>query len=259
MKTTPIVILGLALAFGLAADASAQKSKTTSCGPDVGLNVTISGTQGAPGGFGFVSDGLSTYQNASRGAKVTAIFQVNNCTHDFTLNLSQSTRAMWALLSGGDIGAWFFNFDRIHSVPVTTNADFLTSKFCTDGVVYGADGKVAKNSEGAYQDNYAGCGVDESGAAFVRRAGGVSLDGDERLSFNRSAIDQPLQNCTANPSDPACSASFVRVYHPDSMTWILRNEPAAIGSHRVWGGGSAGYVFVGYETVPLEIVVKRQK
>ncbi len=174
------------------------------------------------------------------------------------MNLGQSPRKMWTLLSGGDVGAWFFNLDRIHSLPVTTAATFLTSKFCTDGVVYGTDGKVAKNSEGAYQDNYAGCDVDETGAAFVRRAGGFSLEGDDRLSFSKSPIDHPLQSCAVVPGDPACGASFLRVYHPDATTWIIRNEPSAIGSHRVWAGGNDGYVFVGYETVPLEIVVRRQ-
>lgn len=256
MNISHITVVSVALVFGAVADATAQKTRTT-CGPDVALNVTVSGTQGAPGGYAFVSDGLGTYANAPR-RKVTAIFQVDNCSHDFTLNLHQSTRTLWALLSGGDIKAPFFNFDRVHSVPVTTDAGFLTSQFCTDGVVYGADGKIAKNTQGAYQDNYAGCGVDELGAAFVRRHAGITLDGDERLSFQVSPIDQPLKSCDAEPTNPACTASFVRVYHPDATTWILRPDGAATASHRVWAGGSAGYVFVGYETVPLEIVATRQ-
>jgi hypothetical protein len=254
----PLVSVGVvALMFGLVADASAQKVKTVSCGPDVPLIVTVAGTRSAPGGYGLVADGLGTYQGGTKGSKVTAIFQVDNCTHDFTLNLNTTTRKMWALLSGGDIAALFFNFDRVHSVPVTTDAGFLTSQFCSGGVVYGADGKVAKNSDGAYQDNYGGCGVDEIGAAFVLRGGGVSLDGDERLGFHRSATDQPLQNCAAVPDAPACFASYIRVYHPDATTWILRAQPDdAVAAHTVWASGS--YVFTGYETVPLEIVVKKQ-
>lgn len=259
MKIPLISVVGAALMLGLVSEASAQKVKTTSCGADVALIVTVAGTRTAPNGYGLVSDGLGTYQGGAKGSKVSAIFQVDNCTHDFTLNLNTTSRKMWTLLSGGDIAALFFNFDRVHSVPITTNAGFLASQFCTGGVAYGADGKVAKNSDGVYQDNYAGCDVDATGAAFVRRGGGVTLDGDERLSFHKSAIDQPLQSCAALPDDPACSASYVRVYHPDATTWILRVEPDdAIASHRVWAGGSDGYVFVGYETVPLEIVVKKQ-
>ncbi|MDO8678392.1 MAG: hypothetical protein Q7R30_07490 [Acidobacteriota bacterium] len=244
----------MTLLLGMVTDAAAQKIKTT-CGADVALNVTVSGTWTAAGGYALVSDGLGVYQNAPRN-KVTAIFQVGNCTHDFTLNLNQSSRTLWALLSGGDVKAPFFNFDRIHSVPITTDAPFLTSQFCTGGVMYGSDGKIAKNSEGAYQDNYAGCDVDEAGAAFVRRAAGVTLDGDERLAFQISPIDHPAEACAANPANPACGASFIRVYHPDATTWVLRPEPAATASHKVWAGGS--YVFVGYETVPLEIVVTKQ-
>lgn len=252
------VVAGLAFLLCVSADASAQRIKTT-CGPDVALNVTVSGTRTAPGGYALVSDGLGSYQNVLRG-KVTAIFQVDNCTHDFTLNLNQSNRTLWALLPlpGGDIASHFFNFDRVHSVPVTTASNFLTSQFCTGGVVYGSDGKIARNSDGAYQDNYAGCGTDEAGANFVRRAAGVTLDGDERLAFQISPIDQPAKACAADPANPACGASFIRVYHPDATTWVLRPEAPATASHRVWAGGSTGYVFVGYESVPLEIVVTKQ-
>ena len=91
----------MALMLGLVADAYAQGGKTTACGADVALNVTVSGTRTAPGGYGLVSDGLGTYQNAARGAKVSAVFQVANCTQDLIVNLNQSTRKMWALLSGG--------------------------------------------------------------------------------------------------------------------------------------------------------------
>lgn len=258
MRIPLIPVVSAVLMFGLVPDASAQKVRTASCGPDVPLVVSVAGTRSAPGGYGLVSDGLGTYQGGTKGSKVSAIFQVDNCTHDFTVNLYTSTRKLWSLLSVGDVEVLFFNFDRVHSVPITTSADFLTSKFCTDGVVYGADGKIAKNSDGAYQDNYAGCGVDETGAAFVRRGGGMTLDGDERLSFHKSGIDQPAQGCAAVPDDPACSASYLRVYHPDANTWIVRSEPEAIASHRVWAGGKDGYVFVGYERVPLEIIVNKQ-
>ena len=96
MNFSHITVAGLAFLLGVSADASAQRIKTT-CGPDVALNVTVSGTRAAPGGYALVSDGLGPYQNVLRG-KVTAIFQVDNCTHDFTLNLNQSNRTLWALV-----------------------------------------------------------------------------------------------------------------------------------------------------------------
>ncbi len=261
MNLSHITVAGFAFLLGVSADASAQKIKTT-CGPDVALNVTVSGTRTARGDYALVSDGLGPYKNVLR-SKVTAIFQVDNCTHDFTLNLNQSNRTLWAFLLfgdiglGGDIGSHFFNFDRVHSVPVTIGASFLASQFCTDGVVYGSDGKIAKNTQGAYQDNYAGCGTDDNGVNFVRRAAGVSLDGDERLSFQVSPIDRPAEACEVNPANPACGASFIRVYY-DGTTWTLLPEPPATASHRVWVDGSTGYKFVGYESVPLEIIVTKQ-
>ncbi len=124
MKTTPIVIFGLALAFGLAADASAQKGKTTSCGPDEYLNLRVIGTPSAPNYNVLVSDG-NEYYNNGESTKVLVRFQVDNCTHDFTPNLSNSTRAFVALLSalsGGTRASYFLNFDRVRSVPVTPSA-----------------------------------------------------------------------------------------------------------------------------------------
>jgi len=260
------IFVAAALAGGLL-NANAQGKPKTGCGSDVSLVVTISGSRSAPGGYGLTSDGSGPYRDGTKGAaKVSAIFQVDNCTHDFTTNVASSTRAMWALLSDGDQRAWFFNLDRVHSVPVTpegqsaAEAFAATHAFCTGGVQTDFNGMILKGAGTAawYHDNYAGCGVDELGRAFVRRAGGFSLDPDDRLSFQISPIDRPLASCSVDPSDPACGASFLRVYHPDIDTWIVRSEPDARGSHRVWAGGNAGYVFVGYEVAPFEITAVKK-
>jgi hypothetical protein len=245
--------------------AQAQGKNRTGCGNDIGLIVTVTGTRAAPGGYALTSDGLGDYRDGTKGAaKVSAIFQVSNCTHDFTTNLASSTRAMWALLSTGDQRAWFFNLDRVASVPITpeTQTDSETfaasHDFCTSGVQRDSDGQIRKNIAGWYYDNYAGCGVDELGRAYVRRGGGISLDPDDRLSFKASPIDNPNAPCVVTPDGPGCPTSYVRVYHPDANTWIVRSEPGATAAHRVWAGGNAGYAFVGYELMPLEIKAVRK-
>jgi len=265
MKSATISLLAVAILLGSAASASAQR-KTAGCGPDVALNVTIFGTRGAPSGYGLVSDGSggsADYLYLAKGPdKVVSIFQVDNCTHDFTLNLHASTRSMFALLSSGDVRAGFFNFDRVHSVPVTTNQAAFDA-YCAAGVVRNADGSIA-TSNGQYLDNYAGCGSDVHGN-YVRRHGSMSLDGDQQLAYQTSPIDRPAQSCDVNPANPACGAAFLRVYHPDANTWIVRTEmtdagtglgPQALASHRVWESGS--YVFKGYQNIPFEIVAKRK-
>jgi hypothetical protein len=258
------VLLAAAFVAFTTSDAWAQRNRTT-CGPDVPLVVTVTGTQPGPGGFSIVSDGLGAYRDGTKGAaKVTAIFQVDNCTHDFTMNLSNSTRSMWALLSPGDMRAWFFNLDRVHSVPVTPSdaagsAAFVASHpFCVGGVQRDATGAIRSDSAGWYYDNYGGCGVDDVGQAFVRRGGGFSLDPDDRLSFRVSPIDRPAQACVVGSSEPECFVSFLRVYHPDENTWIVRPEPPATAAHRAWQNGAAGYVLVGYETAPFEIAAVRK-
>ncbi len=251
-----LVIAAALLAPPLAV-AQGGKPKST-CGSDVSLSVTIAGTPLAAGGFGLISDGLGAYSDGTKGsAKVSAHFQVENCTHDFTLNLASSTRSMWALLSGNvDVRAWFFNLDRVHSVPVTAGNQAQLNAYCSGGVEFGNDGKIVKNPAGWYHDNYGGCGVDENGA-FVRRGGGFSLDGDERLAFHNSPIDRPAV-CGTGSQELVCSASYFRVYHPDANTWIVRPEAPAESVHQVWAGGNAGYQAVGIEPVPFEIIAVRK-
>lgn len=265
MKTPPIVILGLAMALGLAADASAQKNKATSCGPDEYLNLQVVGTPSAPNGNVMVSDGNEFYSNGSS-RNVLVRFQVDNCTHDFTPNLSNSTRSFVASLSGGNIESYFLNFDRVRSVPVTPSALFtdeergawLGSPFCTNGVQRTADGKIVKNSDGSYQDNYAGCGIDDRGNGYVLRAGSVGFGGEARLGFNVSAIDRPLE-CPAGNTYPKCAGSHLRVYHPFATQWVVSTDATAMAAYQVWvGGKTSEYVFQRFENVPLEFIINKQ-
>lgn len=264
MKTPRIAIFGLALVLGLAGDAFAQKAKATSCGPDEYLNMQVLGTPTAPNGNALVSDGNEFYINGSS-RNVLIRFQVDNCTHDFTPNLNQSTRSWIALLSDGSIATKFLNFDRVHSVPLTPSALYtdeeraawLSSPFCVNGVQKTADGKIVKNADGSYQDNYAGCGIDDAGNGYVLRAGSVGFDGEARLGFNVSPIDRPLE-CPVGNTEPKCAGSHLRVYHPFATQWVVRADATAMAAYQVWvGGKTSQYVFQRFENVPLEFIITK--
>jgi hypothetical protein len=256
MKHFRIAVLAMVFGSGLASDAVAQRNKTN-CGPDVQVTVSIAGSPSANDGHAVISDGGGPYINASKGSnKVTAIFQVNNCSHDFTMNLNFAQRSMWALLVDPVDGSFvrranFFNFDRVASVPVTTGADFLASQFCTSSWARNPDGSIPKNPDGTYQDNYAGCGSDGFGN-YVLRGAGFSLDGDERLHFARSPLDMN-QAFPCPGTDPVCQASYVRVYHPNAYSWILRPHDIAQAVYTVWNSGA--YLFDSFQSLPFEITV----
>jgi hypothetical protein len=254
----------LALTVGLSADASAQKGKTTSCGPDEYLNMQVIGTPTAPNGNVLVSDGNEYYINGSS-RNVLIRFQVDNCTHDFTPNLNQSVRSWFALLSDGTIATKFLNFDRVRSVPLTPSAllsdgeraAWLTSPFCVNGVQRNSSGAIIKNADGSYQDNYAGCGIDDAGNAYVLRAGSVGFDGEARLGFNVSAIDRPLE-CPAGNTYPKCGGSHLRVYRPFANQWVVKAPADAMAAYQVWiGGKTSQYVFQRFENVPLEFIITK--
>lgn len=265
MKPTPIVMFGLALVFGLASNASAQKTKTTSCGPDEYLNLQVIGTPTAPSGNALVSDG-NEYYNSGSSRNVLVRFQVDNCYFDFTPNLTNSVRSFVALLSAGTQVSYHLNFDRVRSVPITPSALFteeeraawLASPFCVNGVQRTSSGAIVKNGDGSYQDNYAGCGVDESGNGYVLRAGSVGLNGgDARLGFSRSAIDHPLE-CPAGSTDPKCASSHLRVYHPSANQWMVKAPADAMAAYLVYvGGRNSGYYFQRFENVPLEFIITK--
>jgi hypothetical protein len=262
MKTgaffSAVVVGGLALGSG-----TAWAGKRVSCGPDVQLNVQIKGTPAAPGDFRLVSDGNEFYNDGGSGSqKITAIFQVDNCTHDFTLNLNFSSRYVVALLSDRQHASKFFNFDRAASVPITPGPEdtaFGSVGFCAEELVRNSDGTIRRNADGSYQDNYAGCGVDAAGW-YVRRHASIGLyegpTSDYGLRFQGSPLDNRNYPCASDPSDPVCSTSYVRVYHPTASTWVLRPEEPATASLVKWI--EQDYRFQNYETVPAEIVVTRK-
>lgn len=263
MKTSPMAILGVALVIGVASDAAAQKNKTT-CGPDVHLNVQIVGTPTAPNSNVLVSDGNEFY-NHGEPRSLVARLQVDNCTHDFTLLMSQTKRYMVALLPGGDEISQFFNFDRVHSVPLTPSglftdvdrAAWLNSAFCSNGVQRTADGKIVQNTDGSSQDNYAGCGIDEAGNGYVLRGGGVSLGNNARLGFHPSPLDVQA-GCTVDITEPKCAAAYVRVYHPFDTQWIVKADATALASYQAWvNGDGGGWVHQRFENVPLEIIANK--
>lgn len=264
MRLRPVVYVAVLTILVGAGTASAAKPPAP-CGSDVYVNTLIRGTPTDPDPYAFVSDGNESYPNGGRGPnKIEGRFQVDNCTHDFTLNLNLSTRYTVALLSQLTITSKFFNFDRVASVPITPgpgNPDFGATGFCSEGIVQTADGKVRKNPDGSYQDNYAGCGMDPDGTWYVRRAAVIGFyegqDRDYRLSFNRSPLDTWSSGaCDNNPQ--VCEASHVRVYHPDASTWIIRQEEGGNGAALLKSGGNnSGYQFQNYEIVPFEMAVTR--
>lgn len=268
MKLSWMVALSTVMLLGTVGTAAAQKNKTT-CGPDVPLVVTIGETRTAPNNMVLVSDGSGPYQNGV--SRVEARFQVDNCTHDFTMNLNFTTRSMWALLPDGEFRGNFFNFDRIHSVPRPEHYD----AFCASVVQKDAAGriksKLADDDSGRvewYYDNYAGCGEDGHGK-YVRRGGGISLDPDQRLGFRHSPIDNSANECTTEPKSVSCGSSYIRVYRtidPATLkdTWVLRPEPGldpdvttddALAAYSVWVNGKTGYRYEGHRNVPFVITV----
>ncbi len=120
-----------------------------------------------------------------------------------------------------------------------------------------ADGTIVKNTDGSYQDNYAGCGVDDSGNAYVLRAGSVGFGGEARLGFNVSAIDRPLE-CPVDSIDYKCVASHLRAYHPSLTQWVIRADATAMAAYQVWvGGKTSAYVFQRFENAPLEFIITK--
>ena len=129
------------------------------------------------------------------------------------MNLSGSSRYINVLLPTGATTAWFFNFDRIASVPVTEGGTAF-GIWCNGGVQKNTDGSIALVN-GLRQDVYAPCGVDGDGKNFARRNVGFSLANNYDLRFQNSPIDSGrLANDTA----------LVKVYHPDANTWILEPD-----------------------------------
>ena len=76
------------------------------------------------------------------------------------MNLFQSSRDIHVSLPSGNTTAWFFNFDRIGSVPITQPTNSLYVDWCAALVIArNEDGTFDLNADGKPLDNYAGAVV----------------------------------------------------------------------------------------------------
>jgi hypothetical protein len=278
----------------LLTSSSAWAARPPSCGSDVGVNVTLAGAPTAADAqpdaqlnsttYNFVSDGLGAYSNGTKvkGGTLEAHFQVDNCTYDFTVNLNNLSRKMYARTPGGTwVEAWFFNFDRIASVPITAadGAGHLTDPravvFCGDGaVVYDPANpdKPLTDANGVH-DNYGGCHTDAAGNWYVLRAANISLketgngSTSTRLLFHPSPLDYGGVGACPGP-DVRCATSMVRVYHPTSTTWTIvpndlpEQQPSPVPNPPFWVTGhmvcANSCTLDGYWSVPFRMTVVRQ-
>lgn len=239
------------LCLGLSLSAFAQKR--TSCGTDVtNLSVSIYKYTDATNTATYNlhpdqtnSDGspVPYVSGKSKGGTIDGMFQINNCTYDFTLNLNFSNRFMtYKFPDGSTLGTsvnfTFFNMDRVADVPIT------------DG------GSAFLNWCNTATDNYAGCGVDTNGY-FVRRAYGSTI-GSQHLRFNYD----PLDGKTFEPL--SAGTAYVKVYHTDASTWTMMPDvvappPGVIGTDGEWSvllDYTTGTV-LSYQKTPFKIVVRK--
>ncbi len=278
MRNTSLFLANIILGIGLCADASAQK-KTSSCGTDVtNLSVSV---------YKYTDDTLTSTYNIktdqvysdgspvpyitqkTRGEQITAEFQIDNCSNDFTLNLNFSSRSMnvdvpqTATYPGWSTTSKFFNIDRIASVPITDWNNLAFVNFCGGAM---DTPNVVRNSNGTYQyDNYAGCGKDPDtydannnlipGRYFVRRAAVFDLTNNYRLHF----LYSPLEN----QYFIAAGTAYLKVYHTDATTWelspdqVLRNGQVSPWSALVnWSSGGSPSLTT-YSAMPFRMVIRR--
>lgn len=217
MRKRLLLAVSLA-AFTLIPAVSVKAGKPVSCGSDVtSLTVTIDGSPTSSSGYNVTSDGQGVYQSSK---KISLGFQVSNCTYDLVMDLSGSGRTInvtnlpVGIIPSGTTTSWFFNFDRIASVPITDGGTTFWN-WCNGGVQT-QNGSIAVVN-GLRQDVYAPCGSD-SGGAFARRNVGFGLANNYNLRFQNSPIDGG-QNATIT--------AFIKVYHPNATTWILEPDNEA--------------------------------
>jgi hypothetical protein len=219
MRKTLLIAMSIAL-YTLTPASLFSAGKPRSCGADVtNLKLTISGTPTADMGYQITSDGGGTYSNINgKGNKITMGFQISNCSYDFTMNLFQSSRDIHVSLPGGNTTAWFFNFDRIGSVPITQLANSLYVDWCAAPLVTerNEDGTFNLNADDKPFDNYAGCGFDGGGYYALRNVG-FALADNFGLRFQVSPFE--FNNGLA------AGTSYVKVYHPSPTLWVF--EPLA--------------------------------
>jgi hypothetical protein len=214
--------------------------------------------------------------------QIAATFQVSGCDYpkfDFTLNLLNSTRQLFATVPDHTIDPYFLNVDRMASVPITTdNQAFRT--FCggsgaqtivlnTPQLVPRPDG-YPDVVDGVLMDNYGGCFRDGADQYYVRRMMAVQSDEDGRgLSVSVLGRSPIRDGGSAMDCDECSSTSFVRIYHPDADTWVVVPEfehvpptPPADDPGYPWQAAyqrrvDNNWVYEQYAPLPFAMVVKR--
>jgi hypothetical protein len=181
-----------------------------------------------------------------KGQQIDGRIQIDNCTYDLTINLYFSNRYFtWKFPNGSVVGNSFnstgFNIDHVGTVPVT------------DG------GSTFLNWCSTSTDNYGGCGVDGDGY-FVRRAMGSAMDLSGSQNYGHRYNYSPLDN----QFPTATGTAYVKIYHPDAITWIITADsvppPSSVtGTDGPWSviiDRNTGAV-MSYQKTPMKIVVKR--
>jgi hypothetical protein len=220
------------------------------------------------GALNLRGDGSWYTHGGTKRNQIAATFQVSGCDYpkfDFTLNLLNSTRQLFASVPDHTIDPYFLNVDRMASVPITTdNQAFRT--FCggsgaqtivlnTAQLVPRPDG-YPDVVDGVLMDNYGGCFMDGADQYYVRRMMAVQSDEDGRglsvFVLGRSPI---RDGGSAMDCDDCSATSFVRVYHPDENTWVVAPEYDWTAAYQRWVNN--GWVFEQHATLPFAMVVKR--
>jgi len=215
MRKSLLLVMSLAVGC-LIPSALFAKGNPNSCGSsDTSLSLTIE-----PGAYNISSDTGSAYVSDK---KIDVMFQIDNCSYDFTLRLFNSQRYINVFvpagipsspIDGSTTTSGGFNFDRVASVPITNGDDYAA--WCAAGVQKNADGSFKTYPSGGKTmpfDNYAPCGQDSEGNRFARRSAHIGLADFYGFAYQ----DAPLDGRPKIFNDTV----FVRVYHPDATTWVL--------------------------------------
>jgi hypothetical protein len=277
-----VVIAALA---SLSAWASPASAGPPSCGKDFYGEVWVAGPdwtwpsdalvpayadgEGLPDQPNLRGDGSWYVHGGTKRNQIAATFQVSGCDYpkfDFTLNLLNSTRQLFATVPGHTIDPYFVNVDRMASVPVTTdNQAFRTfcGGFGANTIVTGEPQLVSRPDgypagiDGVLMDNYAGCFMDAAGQYYVRRMMAVQSDETDTGVLSVFVLGRsPIRDGgSAMDCDECSSTSFVRVYHPDVNTWVVAPEyPWTAAYQRRLDNN---WDFYQYAPLPFAMVVKR--
>ena len=214
----------LILCAGIAATAWGQKAP--SCGTDVtNLSISIYKFTDATNTTTYNMwpdqtnpDGspVPYVSGKSKGQSIDGRFQIDNCTYDLTLVLSLSKRYFtWKFPDGSVVGtsanSTGFNIDRVGNVPITDGGTNYLN-WCSSAT-----------------DNYGGCGVDGSGAYFVRRSSGSAIEISGNQTYGVRFNYSPLENVQPTAVGTAYEDLSSRLHYLDDHS---RSGTATTRSHR---------------------------